>query len=317
MDKKTKLNLLKTMLKIRYFEESVKKIYKEGKIPGSVHLYTGEEAIAAGACATLDFKDYITSTHRGHGHIIARGGDVNKIMAEIFGKATGYNGGRAGSMHIATMDLGILGANGIVGAGIPIATGAALSSWLRKSKQVTVCFFGDSATNQGTFHESLNIAAVFNLPVIFICENNLYGVGTCILNTTKCVDLSQRSRSYGIPGETIDGNDPVKVYETVQEAVNRARNNKGPTLIEAKTYRWHSHYEGESDNYRKLEEVDEWKSKDPIKRFEELLLLEKLIDKKQLKKYHFEVVKLIDAAIEYAENSPYPLIEDALKFVLT
>lgn len=315
MNRQLKIGLLRTMLKIRYFEESIKKLYEDGHIPGSVHLYTGEEAIAAGACAVLDSRDYITSTHRGHGHIIARGGDLKKMMAEIYGKASGYNGGRGGSMHIATMDLGILGANGIVGAGIPIATGAALSSKLRKSSQVTICFFGDSASNQGTFHESLNIAANFELPVVFVCENNLYGVGTCILNTTKCVDISERSKSYGMPGITIDGNDLVEVYGTVGKAVEKARGGGGPTLVEAKTYRWYSHFVGEPDNYRQPEEVKKWKKNDPIARFEKHLLEDKHIDKEALNAIHNGIKKEIADAVKYAEESPYPPKEDALKFV--
>ena len=309
------IKLYKSMLKIRYFEESVKKLYEDGDIPGSVHLYTGEEAVAAGACAALRLSDFITSTHRGHGHIIARGGDLKKVMAELFGKSTGYNGGRGGSMHIATMDLGILGANGIVGAGIPIATGAALSSSLRKSDQVTICFFGDSASNQGTFHESLNIAASFNLPIIYICENNLYGVGTCILNTTKCRDISERSKSYGMPGESIDGNDVLKVYESVRKAVESARKGGGPVLIECKTYRWHSHFEGEPDNYRDPAEVKKWKQKEPIKRFEKHILAGNILSKEEMSTIKDEVSGEVKSAIDFAKESPYPSGDTALEFV--
>ena len=309
-------NFLKTMLKIRYFEQAVKELYAAGLILGSIHLYTGEEAIATGVCATLNKDDFLTTTHRGHGHIIAKGGDLDRIMAELFGKATGYNGGRGGSMHIATMDLGILGANGIVGAGIPLATGAALSSQLRKSGQVTICFFGDGASNQGTFHESLNIASVFSLPVVYICENNLYGVGTCILKTSKCIDISERSKSYGMEGITIDGNDPVVVYNEVKKAVDKARNGNGPTLIEAKTYRWNSHFEGEPDNYRPPEEVKEWKKKEPILRFENLLVNKHIMTKDDIEILHNEIKRDINSAIEFAKESLDPLVEDALKFVI-
>ena len=317
LNKKLKISLFKTMLKIRHFEEIVKQLYSDGLIPGSVHLYTGEEAIAAGACAALNSDDYIGSTHRGHGHIIARGGVLKKVMAELFGKNDGYNGGRGGSMHIATMDLGILGANSIVGAGIPIATGAALSSKLRKSGQVALSFFGDGAANQGTFHESLNIAANFELPVVYILENNLYGVSGCILNMTKCIELFERAKSYGMPGLTIDGNDPIIVFKTVKDAVQRARNGKGPTLIECKTYRWYSHYEGELDDYRPPEEVKKWKEKDPISRFEKYLISEKIISKNNIDEFQNSIKKEIEDAIEFAKNSLDPLIGDALKFVTT
>jgi len=315
LNKDFKKELLKTMLKIRYFEFAAGTLYKEGLIPGSIHLYIGEEAIAAGACANLKDTDYISSTHRGHGHIIARGGDLNRVMAELFGKVDGYNGGRGGSMHIATMDLGILGANGIVGAGIPIATGAAFSSWFRKSNQVTICFFGDGATNQGTFHESLNIASVFSLPVVYICENNLYGVGTCIKNTSKCQQLSIKSASYGIEGITIDGNDVTLVYETVKKAVEKARNGKGPTLIEAETYRWHTHFEGEPDTYRPADEVKFWKKKDPIARFEKELAGQKIIESDGINTLHEEVQNQVDMAVRFARESKTPDVNDTLKYV--
>lgn len=315
MNENLKKELLKIMLKIRYFEHSASTLYKEGQIPGSIHLYIGEEAIAAGACANLKDTDYISSTHRGHGHIIARGGDLNRVMAELLGKADGYNGGRGGSMHIAAMELGILGANGIVGAGIPIATGAAFSSWIRKSNQVAICFFGDGATNQGTFHESLNIASVFSLPVVYICENNLYGVGTCIKNTSKCEQLSIKSASYGIEGITIDGNDVMFVYETAKKAVEKARNGKGPTFIEAETYRWHTHFEGEPDIYRPDDEVKSWKKKDPITRFEKELTGQKIMESVEIKTLHEEVKRQVDMAVKFAKESKLPVAADALKYV--
>lgn len=316
MSKDLKKELLKIMLKIRYFEHTASTLYKEGQIPGSIHLYIGEEAIAAGACANLKDTDYISSTHRGHGHIIARGGDLNRVMAELFGKADGYNGGRGGSMHIATMELGILGANGIVGAGIPIATGAAFSSWIRKSNQVIICFFGDGATNQGTFHESLNIASVFSLPVVYICENNLYGVGTCIKNTSKCQQLSIKSMSYGIEGVTIDGNNVTLVYETVKKAVEKARNSKGPTFIEAETYRWHTHFEGEPDTYRPVDEVKFWKKKDPIAGFEEELIMQNIMSSDEINSLKCEIKNQVDMAVKFARESKPPDVNDALKYVI-
>jgi len=316
LDKKLGKELITTMLKIRYFEQAAKALYKEGQIPGSIHLYIGEEAIAAGACANLEESDYISSTHRGHGHIIARGGNLNRIMAELFGKADGYNGGRGGSMHIAAMELGMLGANGIVGAGIPLATGAAFSSFVRKSGQVTICFFGDGATNQGTFHESLNIASVFTLPVVYVCENNLYGVGTCIKNTTKCQQLSIRSFSYGIEGITIDGNDVMAVYETVGRAVTKARSGKGPTFIEAETYRWGSHFEGEPDTYRSPEEVKKWKEMDPIIRFERELTANNIMSAREIKLLHKDIKNQVDEAVDFAKASRQPDTDDVLKYVL-
>jgi len=311
-----KKELLEMMLRIRYFEETAKDLYKEGQIPGSIHLYTGEEAIAAGACANLKDTDYISSTHRGHGHIIARGGDLNRVMAELFGKSDGYNGGRGGSMHIATMELGILGANGIVGAGIPLATGAAFSSWLRKSDQVVICFFGDSATNQGTFHESLNIASIFSLPVVYICENNLYGVGTCIKNTSKCQQLSMRSMSYGIEGITIDGNDVMRVYEIVKKAIEKARNGNGPTFIEAETYRWNSHFEGEPDNYRPAGEVELWKKNDPISRFEKEIIKQNIMKRNEISTLHSKTKEEVDKAVKFAFESKFPDVDDVLKYVI-
>lgn len=315
MEKEKLIKIYEIMLKIRYFEQSVKSLYQEGLIPGSVHLYTGQEAIAAGTCIQLNDDDYISSTHRGHGHIIARGGDLKKMMAELFGKETGYNGGRGGSMHIASINLGILGANSIVGAGIPMATGAAMSSWYRKSKQVVLCFFGDGATNQGTFHESLNIASNFNLPIVYICENNLYGVGTNINSVTRCKILSKRAISYSMQGITIDGNNPIEVYSITKKAISKARQGKGPTLIEAKTYRWNSHYEGELDNYRDKEEVKLWKERDPIKNHESFLLDKGYMDNMIIKTTREKVNEEIKEAIVFAKESPYPKGASALKYV--
>jgi pyruvate dehydrogenase E1 component alpha subunit len=311
---KIKLELMyEKMIKIRYFEEHVRELFAAGELPGFVHLYLGQEAIAAGVCATLRDNDYITSTHRGHGHIIAKGGDLNKIMAELYGKSTGYNKGKGGSMHIAWPLLGILGANGIVGAGLPIAIGAAFSSKYRKSEQVTVCFFGDGASNEGMFHESLNIAAAFDLPVVFVCENNLYAVGTRQSEVRKVEDIAARAGAYGMPGVVVDGNDVIAVYEVTKEAVERARSGDGPTLIEGKTYRWRPHFEGEPDTYRPREEVEAWMSREPIARFRDLLINQNIFTENELDEINRRILADVKEAIHFARNSPLPAPEDALQ----
>jgi acetoin:2,6-dichlorophenolindophenol oxidoreductase subunit alpha len=301
------------MLKIRHFEDRVKDLFAAGELPGFVHLYLGEEAVAAGVCAALKDDDYITSTHRGHGHIIAKGGEMKYMMAELYGKATGYNKGKGGSMHIAYPKLGILGANGIVGAGLPIATGAGMSAKLRKTDQVTACFFGDGASNEGTFHESLNIGGAFNLPVIYVCENNLYAVGTRQSQVRKVEDIADRAAGYGMPGVVVDGNDVIAVYEATKEAVDRARAGDGPTLIECKTYRWRTHFEGEPDTYRPPEEVAAWLKREPIAPFRKLLVDQKIISEKEAEDFENAVVRELDEAVEFARKSPQPLPESALE----
>jgi TPP-dependent pyruvate/acetoin dehydrogenase alpha subunit len=300
------------MLKIRHFENRVKDLFAAGEMPGFVHLYLGEEAVAVGACAALNDDDYITSTHRGHGHIIAKGGDVKRMMAELYGKATGYNKGKGGSMHIADPSLGILGANGIVGAGLPIATGAALSAKLRKSGQVVACFFGDGASNQGTFHEAVNIASAFDLPVVYVCENNLYAVGTRQSDVRKIEDIADRGAGYGIPGLAIDGNDVVAVYETCKEAVDRARAGMGPTLIECKTYRWRAHFEGEPDTYRPPEEVKAWIAREPIAPYRKSLIEQGVLSEAEAEQIEAGIITELDQAVEYARQSPLPEAESAL-----
>lgn len=295
------------MYRTRRFEEEVFEFYKRGLMPGLAHLYLGEEAIAAGACGALKDDDYIASTHRGHGHLVARGADINRMMAEILGKATGYSKGKGGSMHIMAMDKGILGANGIVGGGIPIAVGAAYSSKLRKAGKVAISFFGDAASNAGTFHESLNMAAAWDLPIVFIIENNLYGISVDIRKVTKENHLSRRAVGYGIPGVTIDGNDVFKVYETVKTAVDRARKGNGPSLIECQTYRWQGHHVGDPGAYRPEKEVTDWKTKEPIGKLEALNLL----SKKEIGEIRAKVDAEIAAACKFAEDSPYPDISEA------
>jgi pyruvate dehydrogenase E1 component alpha subunit len=309
----TLLLIYERMLKIRHFENRVKDLFAAGEMPGFVHLYLGEEAVAVGACAALNDDDYITSTHRGHGHIIAKGGDVKRMMAELYGKATGYNKGKGGSMHIADPSLGILGANGIVGAGLPIATGAALSAKLRKSGQVAVCFFGDGASNQGTFHEAVNIASAFDLPVVYVCENNLYAVGTRQANVRKVEDIADRGVGYGIPGLAIDGNDVIAVYEACTEAVDRARSGMGPTLIECKTYRWQTHFEGEPDTYRPPEEVEAWLKREPIAPYRRHLIEHSVLTRKEANDIEANIVKELDKAVAFARQSPLPEPESALQ----
>jgi pyruvate dehydrogenase E1 component alpha subunit len=301
------------MLKIRHFEDRVKDLFAAGEMPGFVHLYLGQEAVAVGACAALRDDDYITSTHRGHGHIIAKGGDLKRMMAELYGKATGYNKGKGGSMHIADPSLGILGANGIVGAGLPIATGAALSAKLRKSGQVAVCFFGDGASNQGTFHEAINIAAAFDLPVVYVCENNLYAVGTRQSKVRKVEDIADRGTGYAIPGLAVDGNDVIAVYEACSEAVDRARSGQGPAIVECKTYRWRTHFEGEPDTYRPPEEVQAWLKREPIAPYRQSLIEQEVLTGAEAEEIEARVRKELDEAVEFARQSPLPRPESALE----
>lgn len=311
--KETLIRMLELMLKIRHFENRVKELFAAGEMPGFVHLYLGQEAIAAGVCATLNQDDYITSTHRGHGHIIAKGADMKYMMAELYGKVTGYNKGKGGSQHIAWPGLGILGANGIVSGGIPIATGAAMSAKLRKSGQVAVAFFGDGASNEGAFHESLNIAATFCLPVIYVCENNLYGVGTRQSCVRKIENIADRASGYGMLGVVVDGNDVLAVYEAAHEAVKRARSGEGPTLIECKTYRWRTHFEGEPDTYRPREEVEAWMRREPIGPYRQHLIELGIISASEAEALEQRVVAQVDEAVAFARSSPFPAPESALE----
>jgi pyruvate dehydrogenase E1 component alpha subunit len=305
------------MLKIRKFETKAMNLFAEGKIPGFVHLYIGEEAVATGACANLTDDDYITSTHRGHGHILAKGGDLKYMMAELFGKESGYCKGKGGSMHIADATKGILGANGIVGAGHNIAVGAALAAQYKGTDQVCVCFFGDASTNQSTFHEAMNMASVWKLPVIFMCENNGYGISTSQAKHQAITDISIRAVAYNMPGITVDGNDIFAVYEAANEAVKRARQGQGPTLIECKTYRYRGHFEGDPTPYRTNEEVEEWKKKDPIPRLEKHMLENGVMTEKQLSELQAEVDTWIDEAIDFAMQSKDPSYESAVEDIYT
>ena len=302
--------MYRTMLRIRRFEEKCSKEFSAGRIPGTVHLYIGEEAVATGACAVLNTDDYITGTHRGHGHVIAKGASTDRMMAEIYGRKTGYCKGKGGSMHIADPDLGILGANGIVGGGVCVASGAGIACQMKEKGQVVICFLGDGSTNEGAFHEGVNLAAIWDLPVLFVIENNLYAEKTRITDTTKIIDLSDRCKSYGIPGVSIDGNDVLKVYETVGAAVARARQGKGPTLIECKTYRWHGHFEGDQQGYKAKEEVQSWMQKDPIPRFRTYLTSNKVIDDAGADAIDREITQEIENAVKFALESPFPAPEE-------
>lgn len=304
----TLLDLHRRMVRIRHFEETAGKMMEDGKIPGALHLYVGEEAVASGIMAHLSNDDQITSTHRGHGHLIAKGGEFDRMFAELFGRATGYCKGKGGSMHISNMELGMLGANGIVGGGPPIAMGAAFSNKFRKTKHVACCFFGDGASNEGSFHEAANMAALYKLPAIFVCENNGYGEYTAQANHQAIVDVADRAPGYGMPGVVVDGMDVIAVYEAAGEAIARARAGEGPTLLECKTYRYFDHVgvRGMGLSYRTDEEVEEWRKKDPIDQFEARLAEQGVLSAEDAQVVHDEVMADIDAAIKFAEESPYP-----------
>ncbi|HDI07339.1 MAG TPA: pyruvate dehydrogenase (acetyl-transferring) E1 component subunit alpha [Candidatus Bathyarchaeota archaeon] len=309
------VEMYRKMLQIRLFEEKVFELYGQNMVPGTIHLYAGQEAVAVGVCSTLRKDDYITSTHRGHGHCIAKGADLKRVMAEILGKRTGYCKGKGGSMHIADFSVGVLGATAVVGAGLPIATGAALSIKLRKTDQVSVCFFGDGASNQGTFHESLNMAAIWQLPVVFVCENNLYAMGTRQTRVMRIENIADRAAAYGMPGVTVDGNDVLAVYKAAETAVERARKGGGPTLLECKTYRHKGHSRMDPAKYRPKEEVEEWLAKDPIKRLRSKLLEANIMSEVEKEEVEREVAAEIEEAVKFALESPYPEPEEALEDV--
>lgn len=308
-DKEQLVNFYETMFKMRRFEEEVFEFYKKGMMAGLAHLYLGEEAVATGVCAALNEDDYIASTHRGHGHLVARGADTDRMMAEILGKETGYSNGKGGSMHIMAMDKGILGANGIVGGGIPIATGAAYMSKYKKTKQVAVSFMGDSATNEGTFHESINMAAAWDLPCVYVIENNLYGISVDIRDVTNTPDLAVRAKGYDIPGVVVDGMDPFAVYEAAKKAVQRAREGKGPTIIECKTYRWQGHHVGDPAVYRQRKsetEKEDWMAKCPIETMRKAVIESGKLEAKEVEAIETAVEKEIQEAVKFAADSPYP-----------
>ena len=302
------------ILRIRRFEEEVARLFRQGQLPGFVHLYIGEEAVAAGVCAALTDEDTIISTHRGHGHVIAKGGDIKRMMAELFGKSTGYCKGKGGSMHIADFDIGMLGAIGIVGGGLPIAVGAGLSAWYTNSDRVSLCFFGDGAANEGSFHESLNLASTLTLPVVFVCENNQYGEFTPAANAMNIENIADRAVGYGIPGVVADGVDALEMYRVASAAVQRARNGGGPTLIEAKTHRRGSHAEGEEaflggQTYRDEAETAAAQANDPLLLLHTYVSENNILPANQLEALDAQITLAVQEAVEAARNSPEPAIE--------
>ena len=310
---KTLLSLYQTMVTIRKFETLAGELFAGGKIPGFIHLSIGQEASSVGICSVLRPDDYITTTHRGHGHVIAKGADLKKMVAELMGRKSGYCKGKGGSMHIADFSLGILGANGVVAGGFPIIVGAGLSIKLRRTDQVAVCFFGDGGSNRGTFHEALNMAAIWKLPVVFVCENNGFASTTRTSYACSVTDLAIRATGYNIPGVTVDGNDILSVRKAATEAVGRARRGEGPTLLENKTYRRRGHFEGDPQKYRDPAEVSEWEKKnDPILRFTKVLKERKVLTNELEKEIETHVEAELKEAVAFAEQSEFPRPEEAL-----
>jgi len=317
LDKPGLLDIYRKMVAVRTFEETAADLYLKGQLPGFLHVYIGEEAVAAGVMAHLTPQDMITSTHRGHGHAVAKGARFDMMMAELFAKKTGYCHGKGGSMHIADLDLGMLGANGIVGGGVPIATGAGLALKMKGTDRVTVCLFGDGGSNTGAFYEGVNLAAVWNLPVVFVCENNQYAESTPRAMHQKVKYVSDRAAAFNIPGETMDGMDVFEVYQKAGEAIDRARAGKGPTLLEARTYRFMGHFIGDPQPYRTKEEVEEWKQRDPILLFRRRMLGEEKISAVELDAIDAAIKKEIEAAVEFGRTSPEPEVETALQDIFT
>ena len=302
------------MVRIRLFEEAAGRLSEAGRVPGFIHLYVGQEAVAAGVCTALRDRDQVSSTHRGHGHLVAKGGDLSRMMAELMGKATGYCGGKGGSMHVCDLDLNMLGANGIVGGGVPIAVGAGFANQYRANGAVSVAFFGDGATNIGAFHEAANMAATLELPVLFVCENNEYGEYTPRDLTMAIADVVERAAAYGMPGTKIDGMDPVAVFDATTAAAARARQGGGPSFIECKTYRFYNHHGVQTlgMKYRSDDEVEQWQARDPIPRHEHLMLNAGAMTPDGIEAVRAEIVAEVEAAIEFAEQSPLPDPEDLL-----
>jgi len=316
-DKKLLLSIYRTMVTIRQFETMAGEYFASGRIPGFIHLSIGQEASSTGVCSCLRPDDYVATTHRGHGHLIAKGADLNRMVAELFGKSTGYCKGKGGSMHIADFSIGILGANGVVAGGLPLITGAGLSIKLRKTDQVAVVFFGDGASNRGPVHEAMNMAAIWKLPVLFVVENNQFASTTSQSYSCSIADLSGRAAAYGMPGICVDGNDVLAVRETTLAAVARARKGEGPSMIENKTYRIRGHFEGDPQKYRDPAVAREWlKKKDPVALFEQKLLRDEILTEKKSQTIRSQIKAELDAAVEFAENSPFPKPEDALQDLL-
>lgn len=308
---------LREMILIREFETRVSSLFEDNELPGFVHLYIGQEAVATGACSTIEDDDYITSTHRGHGHSIAKRLDPDRMMAELFGKKTGYCGGKSGSMHIADVDQGMLGANGIVGAGPSLAAGAGISIQQQDSDRVCLSFFGEGAMAEGVVHEAMNLAGVMDLPVVFICENNQYGEMTPAEAQHNVDGFEARGDVYGMPAETVDGMSVEEVTEATTAAVERARNGGGPSLLVCETYRYHGHYEGDPETYRTEDEVEKWRDRDPIKTLEEDLVEAGHLDEADVEEMRATAADRIDEAVEFARESEYPDGEAAFEGVYT
>jgi TPP-dependent pyruvate/acetoin dehydrogenase alpha subunit len=316
-EKEALLAMYRSMVTIRQFETMAGEYFAAGQIPGFIHLSIGQEGSSVGVCSSLRKDDYVATTHRGHGHMIAKGADLKRMTAELFGKKTGYCKGKGGSMHIADFSIGMLGANGVVAGGLPIITGAGLSIKLRKTDQVAVAFFGDGAANRGPVHEAMNMAAIWKLPVIFVCENNQYASTTPLNASCSVADLFTRAAAYGMPGEKIDGNDVLAVREAAAAAVARARGGQGPTFLENVTYRLKGHFEGDPQKYRSAEEIESWRSKDPIERFAGLLSQKKYLTRKHAARVQAEVRAELDEALAFAQNSSFPEPGDALTDVFS
>ena len=308
------IDLYKRMVRVRLFEEEAGRLAESARLPGFLHLYVGEEAVAAGVCAALKNEDQITSTHRGHGHLLAKGGDFNRMMAELMGKATGYCNGKGGSMHICDLDLAMLGANGIVGAGVPIAVGAAFANRLTGNGLISVSFFGDGATNIGAFHEAANMAAALSLPMLFICENNEYAEYSPRHRTMAITDVIERAAAYGFPGAIVDGMDCVAVFEAASLAIEKIRSGEGPMMLECKTYRFYDHVgvKGTASNYQTDEEVEEMRKRDPLVVHEARLIESGVMSADSLQAIKDEIQKEVDMAVEFAEESPFPEEEEIL-----
>ncbi len=307
------IGLLRTMVRIRAFEERVRDLFAAGRLPGFVHLSIGQEGVAAGACAALRTDDYVLSTHRGHGHMVAKGADTARMMAELYAKCTGSCKGKGGSMHIADASVGVLGANGVVAGGLTVAVGAGLSIKQRKTGQVCLCFFGDGAANRGPFHEALNLAVIWKLPVIFLCENNGWASSTPHQYACAVPDVAARAAGYGLPGVVVDGMDALEVYAAVREAAERARAEGGPAFIEAKVVRWQGHYEGDPQGYRDRAEVADGKARDAIARLRSTLLAQSILTTEQVAEIERAACAEIDAAVAFGESSPLPSPEEALE----
>lgn len=309
------VEMLETMSIIRRFERMADTLYAEGKVHGTMHLSAGQEAVAVGLGKALRPDDYFLNHHRGHGHFIAKGADINRMMAEFMGKESGYCLGRGGSMHIADVEANNLGANGIVGGGLSLAVGVGLALQMQKKEQIIVVVFGDGAANEGIFHESLNMAALWDLPVLFVCENNQYGMSMHVNRATAKLPIAQRAEGYGIPWDYIDGNDLLLVFKTMKKAVDHVRSGKGPVLVEAETYRYFGHSKSDRNLYRTKDEIEEWRRVDPIERFKNELINAGYLAEEQMLVIEQHAQDVIDAAVEFAETSPEPEINTLTEFV--